>query len=248
MYISIIVALVIAGMVSVNNVAYAITNSTSNVNKPLNDQIGELRINPYFAPDESCLFDAFQLQCIPGEDQECPKGYGGNEDGTCFLKHTGGCPKGYHSTEDDETGQCYPDTEPCYPGDIRDPNEDKPTCVSIYGVCNETNLTSCFIDGIPLDKYPVANCLKGPSGDNCNVIQGYGCPDTFVQMSTYNQTGNATSKCVPKNFTEVSNDETEREVRDPLRCALGYKLEISPNEDIYRKYGENPVGTCNKLD
>lgn len=28
-------------------------------------------INEYFAPDESCDFDAYQLKCIPGSEQEC---------------------------------------------------------------------------------------------------------------------------------------------------------------------------------
>ena len=53
-------------MASVSNV-YAVMNSTSNVGKSLENQIGDLRLNPYFAPDESCMFDAFQLHCIPGE-------------------------------------------------------------------------------------------------------------------------------------------------------------------------------------
>lgn len=29
-------------------------------------------INPDFAPDRSCLFDVYQLHCIPGSEQECP--------------------------------------------------------------------------------------------------------------------------------------------------------------------------------
>jgi hypothetical protein len=33
-------------------------------------------INPDFSPDESCLFDVFQLKCIPGSDQECPEDFG----------------------------------------------------------------------------------------------------------------------------------------------------------------------------
>ena len=93
-------------MASVPNV-YAVMNSTSNVGKSLENQKGDLRLNPYFAPDESCMFDAFQLHCIPGEDQQCPKGFGTNEDGTCFLTHKGGCPEGFHWVEDDETGMCY---------------------------------------------------------------------------------------------------------------------------------------------
>lgn len=95
-------------MVSVSNV-YAITNSTSNVNKPLYRQIGELRLNPYFAPDESCDFDAYQLQCIPGEDQECPEGFSQNGDGTCHLP--GPCIEGYHSVSDDETGSSFTESK-----------------------------------------------------------------------------------------------------------------------------------------
>ncbi|MGC2307222.1 MAG: hypothetical protein WA461_02370 [Nitrososphaeraceae archaeon] len=224
---------------------YAITNSTSNVNMPLYRQIGELRVNPYFAPDESCMFDTYQLQCIPGEDQECPKGYGQNEDGTCFLIHKDGCPEGYHSAEDDETGQCYPDTEPCYPGQIRDP--DYPGCSDVDGVCKNYNLTSCFVDGIPLEKYPTADCLTTSNMDNCVVIPGYGCPETFATMITYNETGSSTAKCVPKSFKVTTNDQKERESLDPLRCGLGYKLEISDSENIYRR-GDDPVGTCNKID
>lgn len=73
-------------------------------------------INPDFAPDYSCLFDVYQLKCIPGSEQECPRPqFGQNDDETCFPYEyiTEGCPKGYHSAEYDETGQCYPDTEGC---------------------------------------------------------------------------------------------------------------------------------------
>jgi hypothetical protein len=59
MYISIIIIMI--AMVGVSNV-YATTNSTSNVNKPLVQQIEELIENPFFAPDASCMFDAFS--CI----------------------------------------------------------------------------------------------------------------------------------------------------------------------------------------
>jgi hypothetical protein len=70
-------------------------------------------INEDFAPDSSCMFDAFQLKCIPGAEQECPEGFGNNGDATCFIRHPEGCPKGYHSTDDDDTGQCYPNSEGC---------------------------------------------------------------------------------------------------------------------------------------
>jgi hypothetical protein len=62
-------------------------------------------INEDFNPDRSCMFDAYQLRCIPGADQVCPEGFGNNDDSTCFFFHKKGCPEGYHSTENDETGQ-----------------------------------------------------------------------------------------------------------------------------------------------
>ena len=70
-------------------------------------------VNQDFNPDRSCMFDAFQLKCIPGADQECPEGFGNNDDSTCFFIHKQGCPEGYHSTDNDETGQCYSNKEGC---------------------------------------------------------------------------------------------------------------------------------------
>lgn len=71
--------------------------------------------NPDFDPDESCLFDAFQLKCVPGSQQECPENFGQNEDSTCVPKHDQ-CPEGYHVEDEDETGQCYPNDECDYDG------------------------------------------------------------------------------------------------------------------------------------
>jgi len=70
-------------------------------------------INVNFNPDRSCMFDAYQLRCIPGADQVCPEGFGSNDDSTCFFLHREGCPEGYHSTDNDETGQCYSNEEGC---------------------------------------------------------------------------------------------------------------------------------------
>ena len=166
-------------MVSAPSV-YAITNSTNNVDKPLYRQIGELIENPYFAPDASCDFDAYQLQCIPGESQECPEGFGNNEDYTCHLIED--CPPEYHSADDDETGQCYPDTEPCYPGQIREPEER--WCGNIDCVCEEHNQTltkTCFEDGIIVMDFPSTSCLTSPDQDNCTAPPAnVGCPEGFV--------------------------------------------------------------------
>src|SRR5919106_2747615 len=81
-------------------------------------------INPDFDPDHNCLFDTFQLKCIPGSEQECPQGFGSGDPETCFAesfingKWEWECPEDYHSVEDDETGQCYPDSEGCPDGTI----------------------------------------------------------------------------------------------------------------------------------
>jgi hypothetical protein len=110
-------------------------------------QIQNLIENPFFAPDGSCLFDVYQLHCIPGDHQECPEGFGNNKDGTYFpMTMVNGtwereCPPEYHSEQDDETGQCYPDTEPCHPGQIRSPDA---TCSDEEYVCEEHNLTELY--------------------------------------------------------------------------------------------------------
>lgn len=83
-------------------------------------------------PDESCLFDVSQPKCTPPQGEECPEGFGTNEDGQCFPEHYEGCPEGYHGVQDDETGQCYSNDDGC-PGATVMTNEkdnciDKNTC------------------------------------------------------------------------------------------------------------------------
>ena len=75
-------------------------------------------INEDFDPDQSCLFDVFQLKCVPGSQQECPEGFGSAESEDCFPEHRDGCPEGYHGTDNDETAQCYPNSEPCPSGTL----------------------------------------------------------------------------------------------------------------------------------
>jgi hypothetical protein len=55
-----------------------------NENGYVKGQNNRPQINLEFAPDESCLFDVFQLKCIPGSQQECPEGFGNNDPETCF--------------------------------------------------------------------------------------------------------------------------------------------------------------------
>ena len=70
-------------------------------------------------PDQSCLFDAYQIKCqaFPNMNEtaraECPERFGTNEGEYCVPNHDQGCPEGYHGTDDDETGQCYPNNEGC---------------------------------------------------------------------------------------------------------------------------------------
>ena len=248
MYISIIIALITIVMVGVsttlvNASVYATTNSTSNVDKPLYRQIGELRLNPYFAPDESCDFDAYQLHCIPGEDQDCQDvGFVGNEDGTCHL--VGDCPPGYHSAQDDESGQCYPDTEPCYPGQVRnqsDPNDKN--CEDIEHPCKNKNVSGCMINGRNITDFPDEYCLTSPSQDKCAIIEGFGCPEGFETMRSQNFT---TERCVPENVEELEKNERETKVFDPDRCAIGYKLKVQSNEDIHQR--GHTIGQCIKED
>jgi hypothetical protein len=240
-------------MISVSN-AQAVTNSTNNVGVPLSNQIKKLIENPFFAPDGSCLFDAYQLHCIPGDHQDCSdiQGFAQNEDGTCWpetmvngtWKHV--CPPGYHSESEDESGQCYPDNEPCYPGQIRDP--DKATCDYEGDICAEYNLTGCYIDGIFISDYPDEYCLTNPAQDNCAAILINGtsigqCPEGFSTVRIENFT--TPSRCLPENVEEVEIAERERQVNDPNRCAKGYELYVAEHIDIFRTGG--PIGTCNKI-
>ena len=226
-----------------NASVYAITNSTSNVNVPIESQIRELIENPFFAPDASCDLDVNQLQCIPGENQDCKDipGFVGNEDDLCHLP--GECAPGYYSESEDESGQCYPDTEPCFPGQIRVPNEK--LCEYIGYVCSEHNQTltkSCFVDGIFISDYPDEYCLTNPGQDKCAMPVG-GCPEGFAQMSHVNFT---TSRCVPESLEDVKIAQREREVNDKNRCAEGHKLNVPENIDIFRR-GDNPIGSCAKI-
>jgi hypothetical protein len=78
------------------------------------------------------------------------------------------CPDGYHSAQDDETGQCYPDTEPCYPGHLIDP--DTTNCRDEEDVCEEFNLTGCMEDGKMIDTFPNEDCLRYPDNEKCAAI------------------------------------------------------------------------------
>ena len=94
-------------------------------------------------PDEPpgidpCLLDPDNAPECPDPDPvtgECPEGYNMNENGNCYPEHPNGCPEGYHSHEDDESGRCIPDSTPCQPDYIRNP--EFPSCERKEFVCEE---------------------------------------------------------------------------------------------------------------
>jgi hypothetical protein len=57
------------------------TEDISNMN-----QGNRSAINPEFDPDYSCLFDVFQLKCVPGSEQVCPDGFSAGDPENCFPK------------------------------------------------------------------------------------------------------------------------------------------------------------------
>jgi len=83
-------------------------------------------------PDQDCFFDPSLPKCA-SDNGECPDGFFQNDDGNCFPQHDR-CPEGYHGHEDDETVRCIPDSTPCEPGYIMDP--DFPECSQKERVCN----------------------------------------------------------------------------------------------------------------
>lgn len=247
--INVIVIVMITTMIMVssiaNNVSYAATNSTSNVNRPLYRQIQDLVENPFFGPDYSCLFDAYQLHCIPGDQQECPKGFGQNEDSTCVPRSD--CPEGYYSEDENETGQCYPDTKPCWPGMIRYPDRHvgSEVCGYVEDVCKKYNASlteSCFVEGRTIVDFPNTTCLTNPDQKRCELLEGYGCPPGFPMMTSVNF---STPKCVPMDDEEMFEEEREREVFDPNRCAEGYDLRVNANHLQVQMRGDN-IGSCIK--
>jgi hypothetical protein len=245
--ISIVLALIVSmiALIPLESV-HPVTNSTNNIKVPLESQIKNLLENPYFAPDYTCLFDAFQLHCIPGENQDCPEGFGTNEDYTCFPLRDE-CPPGYHSDYDDETGQCYPDTEPCHPGSIRYPDKHtEEACGRVQDVCKKYNMSlseSCFVDGRTIINFPDGTCLTNPDHIKCNVLEGYGCPMGYTIMTSANIT---TQKCVPLSDWDALKADRFRDVYDPNRCAKGYELDTGSYSHVDVMRISDNFGNCLK--
>lgn len=122
---------------------------------------GRPPINPDFNPDYSCLFDVYQVQCIPGSEQECPDNFGNNDDATCFPLDEDGdwtCPEDYHGRDDDETGQCYPNDKGCEWEDYILIEEER-RCASLSYICNE--------DEHKAENYCIDFCNEDPERFGC---------------------------------------------------------------------------------
>lgn len=97
-------------------------------------------ISHNFDPDESCNLNAYQLKYIPGSEQDCPDGYHNGEDNLCSPVE---CQEGYHGEDDDETGQCYPDSEGCSNDEYyvlreRDDGEGM-NCSALHYLCSDSS-------------------------------------------------------------------------------------------------------------
>jgi hypothetical protein len=112
-------------------------------------------------PDERCLFDPTLPHCA-SVDGECPEGFANNAYDQCFPLHDR-CPSGYHSHEDDESGRCIPDSTPCQPGYIMDP--DFPTCTDKDSVCNRhPQIKECQVGEQPgIESIPEAEQQPEPT-------------------------------------------------------------------------------------
>jgi hypothetical protein len=120
-----------------------------------------------FDPDESCLFDVEQPKCqLPEDMDDCPEGFGTNEDRQCFPVDENGymnCPDGYHAEDDDGSGQCYPDDTGCQYDDmilIEASDGDGMRCASLDYICNEDEHRN--------EDYCVTYCEENPERTVCN--------------------------------------------------------------------------------
>jgi hypothetical protein len=160
------------------NDGFGSCSNSSSMNGTPNKSDGEppLLFSNDFNPDESCLFDVTQPKCIPGEEQDCPKTFGTNEDGQCFPLNAEGvweCPEGYHSIDDDESGQCYPNDDGCPGGMVL--REDQQSCIDVDACEDSPNSRDCIDKETHCKLYPNSDYCKG-NEDKCqNHLTGSRC-------------------------------------------------------------------------
>lgn len=114
----------------------------------------------------------YQEKCLPSPiTDDCPESFWTNEDGYCFPVNENGnwvCPEGYHDVDDDESGQCYPNSEEC-PGYTilvpdKDEEDDGDRCASIDSICSYENHTA----DICITNPPVTDFVNGEL--NCSDV------------------------------------------------------------------------------
>lgn len=119
-------------------------------------------INPGLDPDEDCKFDAYQIKCQPGSEQECPWGPGTNEDESCVPSDVE-CPDGYNIEDNDETGQCIPN-EVCEGYDdmvLIEREGEGDRCATLYYICGD--------DEHREEDYCIEYCNENPDGHTCRI-------------------------------------------------------------------------------
>jgi hypothetical protein len=85
----------------------------------------------------------YLIKCLPDPiTDECPPDFGDNEDGRYFPAPNGEwkCPEGYHGTDDDESGQCYPNSEGCNAWILAYEGDDKVEYILVEGEDGESDM------------------------------------------------------------------------------------------------------------
>jgi hypothetical protein len=187
-------------------------------------------------PDESCLFDVYQIKCLPHPlADDCPENFWTNEDGYCFPVNENDnwvCPEGYHDVDDDESGQCYPNSEECPSYAFLVPDEDEEDdgdrCASIDSICSYENHTA----DICLTNPPVTDYTD----DELN------CFDVLDQQSINFK--------VPEDNKERQNVDTDN---DGIGCEAKEDIGFSSNENAllhqkFDKFGDKVIQNVTNID
>lgn len=187
-------------------------------------------------PDESCLFDVYQIKCLPHPlADDCPENFWTNEDGYCFPVNENDnwvCPEGYHDVDDDETGQCYPNSEECPSYTILVPDEDEEDdgdrCASIDSICSYENHTADI-------------CLTNPPVKDF-VDDELNCSDVLNQQ--------AINFKVPDDDEERQNFDSDN---DGIGCEAKEDIGFSSNENAmlhqkFDKLGDEVIQNITNID
>jgi hypothetical protein len=207
-----------------------------------------------FAPDKSCLFNVNQPICIPPEGVDCPEGFGTNDDGYCFPFNELGeweCPQGYHSIEDDETGQCYPDSQPCPVNSIMGDNGN---CISKHWCEGDNPIAECPDKDRDIEFNPPTtpdlNCgdpgvpknFKVQSGDPHDFdrdADGIGCEDNEFSVGGNN---NSNTKVIQK--TTVINSASSSSPASSSAAEVSSCRVDGSSDGILQKFDSAKYQAC----